>query len=274
MRICLAVMLASIFVLFSCNCGSPALTASVPPPEVRTIENVPERDHRRELMEYIVQRTVSVYRDCTPKEGMVFFDVSNPERILDGRGTGVIIRSYGDRSYIFTAAHVVVPESKFRGAFTCEVGINRNENLGNKDTRMKVEIVAFDDDRDLAVLKVAKDLGVNTEIERNPFAGEPVWAVGYPVQKLNRAVKTLSITGGSLAAIYVPAGKSGNYHRVTADIYFGNSGGGIWTVEGKLVGIAALLYGKDAVPYYYIKPATEYEPWLKGEWKYWEVFQF
>jgi S1-C subfamily serine protease len=53
-------------------------------------------------------------------------------------------------------------------------------------------------------------------------------------------------------------GNAGTYwHRVTCDIYFGNSGGGVWTSEGKLLGLASFIIAYNNMPvgsYYYIAP--------------------
>ena len=270
-------LLSSVFILMSCTCSGPQAPPPTPLPQQQI--GVSERDYQKQLMTYFTERTVSVSIDCTAKKGVVFFDVRNPNRLLDGRGTGVIKKSKEKRSYIYTAAHVVVMEEKYKKYFTCKVYVNRNENLGNKSTRIEAEIVAANDDRDVAVLSVERDLGISTEDEKDTFVGESVWAVGYPVQLVSRKTKKLSITEGSLATLKVPASGNvsteGYYHRVTSQIYFGNSGGGIWNIEGKLVGIASSMYTRGGVPYegyYYIKPVNEFEIVLKDTWKYWEVF--
>jgi S1-C subfamily serine protease len=278
MRIFLSTFFAFLFLLVNCDCGGGVQRAAVPP--LQEVEGMSEREQQRLRVDYMAERTVSVLRDCGPKEDVVIFGIDNPERELDGRGTGVIVNSREKRSYIFTAAHVVVPKKKYKAAFTCKVYVNINENLGKRDTRLKAEVLEYDRERDVAVLAVNKDLGVATEPETDPFVGEAVWAVGYPVQLASRRTKRLSITEGTLATLKVPCNDNvsseGYYHRVTAQIYHGNSGGGVWTVEGKLVGIASALYTNgDGVPiegYYYIKPVDEFVLLLKKTWKYWEVF--
>lgn len=279
MRVILLALFSSIIVLMSCNCNFSQVPPPISLPEQQMQGGVSEREHLRQLTTYFTERTVSVLRDCSAKKGIVFFDINNPNRILDGRGTGVIVKSKETRSYIYTEAHVVVLEDKYKKGFICNIYINRNDNLGNKNTRMKVEILSFDSDRDIAILKIDKNLGISTKLETAPFVGEKVWAVGYPTQLISRKTKRLSITEGTLATLKVPASNNtdiaGYYHRVTSQIYFGNSGGGIWNINGKLVGTAAAMYTKNGVPYegyYYIKPIGEYETLLKDSWKYWEIF--
>jgi S1-C subfamily serine protease len=172
-------------------------------------------------------------------------------------------------------------DDNYKKGFECKIYVTRNKYLGKKDKRVKAEVLAADEHRDIAVLKVAGDFGVSTELELKPFAGEPVWAVGYPVQLAASWKKMLSITSGELATVKVPASlntrRHGYYHRVTAQVYFGSSGGGIWNREGRLVGIVVALYtaGDGGAPYegyYYVKPTDEFVRLLRAKWKYEEVF--
>jgi S1-C subfamily serine protease len=67
---------------------------------------------------------------------------------------------------------------------------------------------------------------------RAPRLGEHVYTVGYPVQVVTE-IQELTVTDGVFAG---PSDGEGHL-RITAPIYFGNSGGGCWGEDGALVGI-------------------------------------
>lgn len=67
--------------------------------------------------------------------------------------------------------------------------------------------------------------------------GEHVWVVGYPVQ-LGSGEQELTVTDGVVAGPVDSEGQA----RITAPVYFGNSGGGVWSDRGELVGIAVAIY--------------------------------
>ncbi len=80
--------------------------------------------------------------------------------------------------------------------------------------------------------------------------GERVYVVGYPVQ-LGSEKQELTVTDGLVAG---PTDHEGQM-RITAPVYFGNSGGGVWSDRGELVGIAVSIYAvhvenyEHSVPY-------------------------
>lgn len=285
MRKVLVATLMMMFLVTACNCGS-SLTNNSAGQKLGTASGLKDsgmpRKHRRlrnkKLTEYITERTVSIKNDCSPKEGIVIVGSPvSPERRHDGRGTGIIVRSYDDKSYVFTAAHVItIEDADERKHFTCKIYIQRDPDAGGSENKVEATLVVKDDHRDLAVLEVNADLGLNTELEVDPFTGEDIWAAGYPVQKASPRSVLLSITKGTLATKNVPvygnARNNGYFHRVTSQVYFGNSGGGVWTKEGKLIGIVVALYaGERKVPYegyYYVKPVNEVINLLKRRWKY------
>lgn len=90
---------------------------------------------------------------------------------------------------------------------------------------------------DFAVL-INQDWLKNPGVElRAPRLGEHVYAVGYPVQ-LATDTQELTVTDGVAAG---PIDEEG-YLRITAPIYFGNSGGGCWAEDGSLLGITVSGY--------------------------------
>jgi len=239
------------------------------------------REQNRDHSKFITARTVDVRFACDPKEGVVLVGIANPKKYGDSRGSASIIRSKSNRSYLFVAAHVVELNSKSaKLGFNCTVYILRDKSIDPTQRRIPASIIAMDSDRDIAVLSVAEDLGVSTDIELRPFIGEKVWAAGYPKQLMNSKHITLSITEGTLASLSVPSQynlkKHGYYHRVTSQVYFGSSGGGIWTAEGKMTAIVVVLfadpYKQPFEGYYYVKPVNEVIALLHDTWKYQEVF--
>ena len=278
----LIILLLAFMSLTACNCGPPRfypagnmqLGSST---EVNNELQQSKRSDNQQLMSYIKDRTVLVLVDCTPKKGVVILGVNKPEKVGDGWGTGIIVRSTEGRSYLFTAAHVVeFKDKKNAKHFTCVISIQPADDAGTEDGKIVATIVAKSTSRDVAVLRVPVDLGINTNLEINTFTGEDVWAAGFPVQKMSRKTQILSITKGTLATKLVPARNVGHYHRVTSQVYFGNSGGGIWSKEGKLIAIVSSLFANgDNVPYegyYYAKPVSEVLYLLNKSFKYQEVF--
>lgn len=95
--------------------------------------------------------------------------------------------------------------------------------------------------------------------------GEHIYVVGFPVQ-LGSREQVLTVTDGLVAGPVDSEGQA----RITAPVYFGNSGGGVWADDGSLVGIAVAIYAADVglrnpIPYVaqsYMVPAELVRPWL------------
>ncbi len=86
---------------------------------------------------------------------------------------------------------------------------------------------------------------------RNCRFGEHLYTVGYPSQ-LATDTQELTVTDGLCAG---PLDKEGN-QRITAPIYYGNSGGGVWASDGSLLGISVNGY-LDLPAMNYMVPAEE-----------------
>ena len=195
-------------------------------------------------MTYIAARTVLVQCDC-------------PGTDRDGSGSGVVLLSSAAGSQVATAAHVAEEG--------CALSVRRGEG-----EFMPAAITARNGDRDLAVLWVEGNYQVGSPLETYPYLGQAVITAGYPMQLLHPGSEELSITTGVIATKNL-AGEKGTYFRITAPIYFGNSGGGVWTREGTLIGIstsmAALhlpgIYPLPYPGYFYLKPSAELTELLK-----------
>jgi S1-C subfamily serine protease len=252
------------FIFFSCQC-----TYSNPKPKVTWVapqieDGSSERVKNKKYSDYVSLRTVEILRDCSPRYNVIFVEKeTDPNTFGDMRGTGVIIRSKDDYSYVATAAHVMeIDDPKLRPKFVCDIFIRYISPESNKKVIIKAEPVAVNSPADLGILKVEGNLNINTDFELNPFVGENVWAAGYPAELIEKTHVSISITKGTIATLGIKSDR-GSILRTTAEVYFGSSGGGLWTSEGRLIGIiSSIATGgeKEKIPYagyYYVKPAED-----------------
>ena len=145
-------------------------------------------------------------------------------QVESGAGSGVIISSDG---YILTCAHVV------DGASTITV------TIGDKD--YTATLVGEDTTSDIAVIKIDAD-GLTPATVGNSDSlkvGQSVMAVGNPLGELGGTV-----TGGMISAlnrsVTIPGSSSVNTMsliQMDASVSPGNSGGGLFNMNGELVGI-------------------------------------
>ena len=145
-------------------------------------------------------------------------------QVESGAGSGVIISSDG---YILTCAHVV------DGASTITV------TVGDKD--YTATLVGEDTTSDIAVIKIDAD-GLTPATVGNSDSlkvGQSVMAVGNPLGELGGTV-----TGGMISAlnrsVTIQGSSSVNTMsliQMDASVSPGNSGGGLFNMNGELVGI-------------------------------------
>ena len=145
-------------------------------------------------------------------------------QVESGAGSGVIISSDG---YILTCAHVV------DGASTITV------TIGDKD--YTATLVGEDTTSDIAVIKIDAD-GLTPATVGNSDSlkvGQSVMAVGNPLGELGGTV-----TGGMISAlnrsVTIQGSSSVNTMsliQIDASVSPGNSGGGLFNMNGELVGI-------------------------------------
>ena len=145
-------------------------------------------------------------------------------QVESGAGSGVIISSDG---YILTCAHVV------SGASNITVTIG--------DTDYPATVVGEDDTSDVAVLKIdATDLTPATVGNSDSLAvGESVLAVGNPLGELGGTV-TSGIVSALNRSVTIQGTSSTNTMsliQMDASVSPGNSGGGLFNMNGELVGI-------------------------------------
>ena len=141
-------------------------------------------------------------------------------------GTGVIFSSDG---YILTNCHIIA------GCSSCTVLVT---DVHGVDARYDAKVVGYDEDADLAVLKVeAEDLpaaafGVSDDLR----VGDPVYAIGNPLGVELRN----TLTDGIVSAINRDVNVDGvamTLLQTTAALNSGNSGGPLINQYGQVIGI-------------------------------------
>lgn len=168
-------------------------------------------------------------------------------------GSGVVIYSSKKGfSYVLTAEHVVDDESDNQA--TCHISnlyVDRYNSRNGLAGSYKAVVVNSDSRVDLALLKVRKNMGVSTGLASSEYIGQQVHSLGFPVVLAHWRGVYPVYTKGVISVVGVKTGKS-EYTEFTAKIFYGNSGGGIYTNSGKLVTVTTMFYwyGGRHVVYY------------------------
>lgn len=178
-----------------------------------------------------------------------------------GLGSGVIIRDNNGKRYILTNSHVLLgsPKEKRESFLTGKRSLSpenfifKVEMYTGNDYKEPVEFLAVPlilqngqiaisgpDFHDLALLEIPEEIklpqGIGIEMRdttNDPIqTGEPVIAIGSPFGI--RDSVSFGIIGHSNR--FVPFNDN-NYIQTDADIGPGNSGGGLFDIKGRLVGI-------------------------------------
>ncbi|MBP2241944.1 serine protease Do [Cytobacillus eiseniae] len=167
------------------------------------------------------------------------FNQSN-EAVESGTGSGVIFKKTADGAYIVTNNHVI------EGANEIEVSLHDGE-------KAKAELIGTDPLTDIAVLKIAGDVDVETLTFGDSSqlrAGDQVLAIGNPLGlDLSRTV-----TQGIVSAIdrtIAVSTSAGEWDleviQTDAAINPGNSGGALINTSGELIGINSLKISESGV---------------------------
>lgn len=138
-----------------------------------------------------------------------------------GQGSGVIVQPQG---LIITNAHVVGSAS-------------RVEVINSSGTSMSAEVLTTDESQDLAVLRPAGNPGPGVEIVDDsvgpPNIGSTVFAIGSPFGLQN------TVTAGVVSAYRGEQGRP--LIQFDAPVNPGNSGGGLFDLQGRLIGIPTAI---------------------------------
>ena len=153
-----------------------------------------------------------------------------------GQGSGSVVDKDGD---IVTNAHVVTSGGHLNGGGTPQEAKQVFVEFGDRN-RVPADIVGFDADADVAVVKVdpdGLDLHPVTLSDRSSFAvGEPVAAIGSPFgEEQSLSVGVISATDRTVEGL-TNFGID-NAIQTDASINPGNSGGPMLDSKGQLIGI-------------------------------------
>ena len=149
-------------------------------------------------------------------------------------GTGVIFSSDG---YILTNCHVIA------GCGACQVWIT---NAYGVDAEYDAKVVGYDEDVDLAVLKIeggqlpSAAFGVSDDLE----VGDPVYAIGNPLGVKLRNTLTSGIISATDRDVDVD-GVVMTLVQTTAALNSGNSGGPLINQYGQVIGINTIKMMSD-----------------------------
>jgi S1-C subfamily serine protease len=184
-----------------------------------------------------------IYKDVSPGVVTIIsvFD-SSGNTILGqsgssaGQGSGFVVDKDGD---IVTNAHVVTSGGHLNGGGTPQEAKQVFVEFGTRD-RVPAEIVGFDADADVALIKVDPD-GLDLEpvslSDRSTFAvGEPVAAIGSPFgETQSLSIGVISATNRTVEGL-TNFGID-NAIQTDASINPGNSGGPLLDSKGEVIGI-------------------------------------
>ena len=163
-----------------------------------------------------------VYDKATPSVVAVL----GQQQLYGSVGTGIIFSQDG---YILTNCHVIAGCSRCKVWVTDEYGV---------DAEYEARVVGYDEDADLAVLKVeaeglpAAAFGVSDDLQ----VGDPVYAIGNPLGVELRN----PLTDGIVSAINRDVDVDGvkmTLIQTTAALNSGNSGGPLINQYGQVIGI-------------------------------------
>lgn len=236
-KIILIILICSLFILTGCF-GSeeePTYTNEIITQKVEYEENITISD-----LEDVI---VHVANKC---EGSVI-GVTSEALISSGFGSGVIFKvdegvTY-NTYYLITNFHVISTNNKINSTI--------NVYLGDYDETIKAEVKDYDKDKDLAILSfkspralTVATLGDSTKLEKGRFA----IAIGNPHE-----LKTYynSLTVGYIShpnrIVYEKNNMSNYFIQHTAQINSGNSGGGLFNLDGELIGINSWKYAEEEI---------------------------
>ena len=146
-------------------------------------------------------------------------------------GTGILLTSDG---YVLTNAHVIA------GGESCFVTLNSGISYD-------VELVGYDTQEDLAVLKAVDAEGLPTaEFGNSDLAvvGDPVYAIGNPLGVELRGTLTEGIISAVDRSVEVGE-RTMSVIQTTAALNNGNSGGPLINSSGQVIGINTLKMGNS-----------------------------
>lgn len=164
----------------------------------------------------------------------------------DGEGTGFVVAGPDGLAYVVTAYHVV----DRGGSILVERAVQGSHGRHWTEAYPDAEVVAFDADADLAVIRlrdVSADSFTPLPLAAAPVADEPVLSYGFPASSLAARSGMVSKPGKILSEVKFPVldHRAGEVVRsdaidgllVSSEIEPGFSGGPSLNARGELVGV-------------------------------------
>ncbi len=156
-----------------------------------------------------------------------------------GSGSGVLISADG---YILTCHHVIVNDNSTTKAISVTV---------NSGEIYSASLVGYDASTDLAVIKIEPKNGQKFTFAEHGkssrlLVGEHVVAIGNPLGTLGGTV-TNGIISATERTIKSEDGTEMSLLQTNAAVNSGNSGGGLFNLDGQLVGIVNAKYSAEGV---------------------------
>ena len=152
-------------------------------------------------------------------------------------GSGFIISEDG---YILTNYHVV--EEANKGKLDVTV-------ILHDGTQYTAQIVAFEADNDVAVLKIDAE-GLKPAVIGDSDSlrvGDTVYAVGNPLGELEFSMTTGHVSAKDRTITTDKSGETIAMFQIDAPVNSGNSGGPVYNAEGQVVGIVTAKYADTGV---------------------------
>ncbi len=152
-------------------------------------------------------------------------------------GSGFLISEDG---YILTNYHVV--EEANKGKLDVTV-------ILHDGTQYTAQIVAFEADNDVAVLKIDAEglkpaaIGDSDSLR----VGDTVYAVGNPLGELEFSMTTGHVSAKDRTITTDKSGETIAMFQIDAPVNSGNSGGPVYNAEGQVVGIVTAKYADTGV---------------------------
>lgn len=202
-----------------------------------------------------------LYRELHPS--VVFLSMRAPSddpkmhgKLDDAYGTGLVVESGDWGSRILTADHVI------------DGGRNLRARVGDARQNLSVRIIAQDKDQDLALLETTSAKNVPVPALGNSHdvvPGDQIGLLGYPIPDAfadEGLGRTASIYIGHVASIR-DAGTPNAAIELDLPIVPGESGGPVFTPDGRVVGIAESRFDEEhAIGF--ATPIDVIEPFLRA----------
>lgn len=154
-----------------------------------------------------------------------------------GWGSGFILNSFEDFSLIMTAAHVAENKVELLVSY--------------KNQTYPATVVQLDEEMDLALIKVDANLNQRSLLA-DGYLGEEITCIGWPVVDAYDREQRLSVSKGVISTYRFKE----HLNRVTAEIFFGSSGGACFNENKEVVGMPIQVRLLGGAWKYYVVPGS------------------